>query len=375
MKTIKKALSVILIVAMLCPMLASCGNKYGTPIMTLGDVSISENMLEFWLSRYKAYFVQYYMDGKDDAEFWEETVPDSDKTWNEMFTEFIIDNAKTYLAALYLFDELGLSLSKNVENEIDEEIEELLEGQADGNKKQFNEILSQYGVNMKILRELYIIETKIEFLQEYLYGDNGIEKISTSVKNKYYEENYARMKHIFLYTGKRPIIKDDGEYEYDDNGYVKYRTMTADEDAAAKEKAETYFKALTPDDPKDAEDFDDLLLYYGEDIAARDEYPNGFYFTKNSTYFDTVLEALFEMEENEIRMVESESGIHIIKKLPLEENGYSLSANTDFFTDFESNLNTKTFNARVEEYKKLIEIDTERIKSYCLRDANANYTY
>lgn len=375
MKTIKKALSVILIVAMLCPMLASCGNKYGTPIMTLGDVSISENMLEFWLSRYKAYFVQYYMDGKDDAEFWEETVPDSDKTWNEMFTEFIIDNAKTYLAALYLFDELGLSLSKNVEDEIDEEIEELLEGQADGNKKQFNEILSQYGVNMKILRELYIIETKIEFLQEYLYGDNGVEKISTSVKNKYYEENYARMKHIFLYTGKRPIIKDDGEYEYDDNGYVKYRTMTADEDAAAKEKAETYFKALTPEDPKDAEDFDDLLLYYGEDIAARDEYPNGFYFTKNSTYFDTVLEALFEMEENEIRMVESESGIHIIKKLPLEENGYSLSANTDFFTDFESNLNTKTFNARVEEYKKLIEIDTERIKSYCLRDANANYTY
>lgn len=375
MKTIKKALSVILIVAMLCPMLASCGNKYGTPIMTLGDVSISENMLEFWLSRYKAYFVQYYMDGKDDAEFWEETVPDSDKTWNEMFTEFIIDNAKTYLAALYLFDELGLSLSKNVEDEIDAEIDELLEGQADGNKKQFNEILSQYGVNMKILRELYIIETKIEFLQEYLYGDNGIEKISTSVKNKYYEENYARMKHIFLYTGKRPIIKEDGEYEYDDKGYVKYRTMTAEEDVAAKEKAETYFKALTPEDPKDAENFDDLLLYYGEDIAARDEYPNGFYFTKSSNYFDTVIKALFEMEDNEIRMVESESGIHIIKKLPLEDKGYSIAANTDFFTDFETNLNTKTFNARLEEYKKLIEIDTERIKSYCLKDANANYTY
>jgi len=375
MKSTKKILAITLIAAMLCPMLASCGNKFGTPIMTLGDVSISENMLEFWLSRYKAYFVQYYMDGKDNAAFWDEPVSGSDKTWNETFTEFIVDNAKTYLAALYLFDELGLSLSKDVEKEIDEQIAELLEGQADGNKKQFNEILSQYGVNMDILRELYIIETKIEFLQEYLYGDNGVEKISTSVKNKYYEDNYARMKHIFLYTGKRPVIKDDGEYEYDDNGYVKYRNMTAEEDAKAKERAETYFKALTPEDPKDAEDFDDLLLYYGEDIAARDEYPNGFYFTQSSTYFKEVISALFEMEDNEVRMVTSESGIHIIKRLPLEAKGYSIAANTDFFTDFESNLISKTFNARLEEYKKLIEIDTERLASYCLRDANANYTY
>ncbi|MBE6669398.1 MAG: hypothetical protein E7601_04245 [Ruminococcaceae bacterium] len=375
MKIIRKTLSILLIVAMLCPMLASCGNKFGTPIMKLGDVTISENMLEFWLSRYKAYFVQYYMDGKDNASFWEETVPGSTKTWNETFTEFIVDNAKTYLAALYLFDELGLSISKAVQDEIDEEIEELLEGQADGNKKQFNEILSQYGVNMDILAELYLIEKKIEFLQQYLYGDNGIEKISESVKTKYYEDNYARMKHIFLYTGKRPIVKENGEYEYDDQGYVKYRTMTAAEDKEVEDRANTYFKALTPSDPKDAEDFDDLLLYYGEDIAARDEYPNGFYFTESSTYFKEVIKALFEMEVGEYRMVKSDSGIHIIKKLALEDKGYAIPANTDFFTDFENNLISKTFNARLEEYKKLIEIDTERLASYCLRDANANYTY
>jgi len=371
MKSIKKILSLLLIVAMLCPMLASCGNKFGTPIMTLGDVSISENMLEFWLSRYKAYFVQYYMDGKDKASFWEETVTGSDKTWNETFTEFIVDNAKTYLAALYLFDELGLSIGKNVEEEIDNEIKELLDGQADGNKKQFNEILSQYGVNMEILRELYLIEKKIEFLQEYLYGDNGIEKISSSVKTKYYEDNYVRIKHIFLYTGKRPVVKDNGEYEYNDQGYVKYRNMTAEEDKAVKERAETYYKALTDS----AEDFDDLLLYYGEDVAARDEYPNGFYFTESSTYFKSVLDAAFDMNVGEYRMVTSESGIHIIKKLELEKNGYSIAANTDFFTDFESNLISKTFNARLEEYKKLIEVDAERLASYCLRDANANYTY
>ena len=35
MKIIRKTLSILLIVAMLCPMLASCGNKFGTPIMKL----------------------------------------------------------------------------------------------------------------------------------------------------------------------------------------------------------------------------------------------------------------------------------------------------------------------------------------------------
>ena len=81
------------------------------------------------------------------------------------------------------------------------------------------------------------------------------------------------------------------------------------------------------------------------------------------------------MEVGEYRLVKSSSGIHIMYKLPLEEKGYAIPANTDFFTDFESNLVTKTFNARLEEYKKLIEVDTERIAAFCLRDANANYVY
>lgn len=371
MNIFKKTIALFLLTVILVSSLVSCQNKYGVPIMTLGDVSVSENMFEFWLSRYKAYFVEYYMGGQDDPSFWNETVQDSDQTWNEMFTGFIIDNAKTYTAALYLYDQLGLSLSKEVEKSIDEEIQELIDGQADGNKKKFNEELAKYGVNKDILRELYIIEKKIEHLQDYLYGANGIEKISTSVKNSYYEDNYVRFKHIFMYTGRKPVVNDKGEYEYDDEGYVKYRTMTSEEDKKVAETADMLYEGLT----KDLEDFDELLDYYCEDIAAKYEYPNGFYFTQSSNYFDEVLTAVFEMEEEEIRVVKSSSGIHIIKKLPLEKNGYAITANTDFFTDFESNLISKTFNARLEDYKKLIEIDTDRLASYCLRDANANYFY
>ncbi len=378
MKFLKKAISILLLVALLCPMLASCGKNLGTPIMKLGDAYVTENMLEFWLSRYKAYFVEYYMNGTDNKAFWNELVPDSDKTWNETFTAFIVDNAKTYVASLYLFDELGLSLSDSVVKEIDDEIQELIDGQADGNKNEFNEILSQYGANIDILREIYIMEAKIDFLQKYLYGENGIEKISTSAKDKYYEDNYIRFKHIFLYTGRRPTVDDKGEYVYDDKGYVKYRTMTSEEDAAAEDMAQKIFEGLTTgglSEEKQLTEFEDLLDIYCEDIAAADEYPNGFYLTESSSYVKEVLDAVCEMKVGEIRIVKSSVGIHVIRRYELDEKGYSAKENTDFFTDFESSIIAKTFNARLEEYKKLIEVDEERVATYNLKDANANYSY
>ena len=204
MKIIKKATALLLLLALCVPMLFSCAKGLGTPVMTLGKTEVTENMLEFWLTRYKAYFVEYYMNGKDNADFGNEKATGTDKTWNETFTEFIIDNAKTYTAALYLFDDLGLVLPDSRIVAVDKEIADLLYGQADNNEHQFNHILSTYGVNKKILREIYIIEDKGAFLQNYLYGENGVEKLSTAAKDNYYKDNYVRFQHIFRYTGSRP---------------------------------------------------------------------------------------------------------------------------------------------------------------------------
>ncbi len=370
MKIMKKIIAFTLIIACLMPMLISCKKeKLGTPIMTLGDTSVSENMLEFWLSRYKAYFVQYYMNGKDSVEFWNTKVPGTEKTYNETFTEFVIDNARTYTAALYHFDDLGLTLTKAREEAVDKEIAELLYGQADNNKNQFNEILATYGVNADILREIYIIEEKVEMLQSYYYGENGVESPSEEAKNTYYKENYYRFKHIFQYTGSRPVIKD-GEFVYGSDGYVKYEEMTKEMDDKVKNET----KALYEDIKNGQLDFDEILKIYNEDIA-NEEYPNGYYVTSTTIYAQEVLDKVFTMDVDSYAYVESEYGVHIIKRLALETGAYSKAENQDFFGDFEDNLIQKLFQEKLADEKLLVEVDEELLKKYCLRDVNPNYTY
>lgn len=370
MKKFKKLIAVLLLAATLCLLLPSCKTDLGKPVMTLGDTVITENMLEFWLSRYKAYIVTYYLDGKNSSAFWDQKVSGSDKTWNETFTEFIIDNAKTYCAALYLFDELGLSVSDKVVKQIDEEIETLLINQADGNKNTFNEILSQYGVNMDILRELYVLEEKVEFVQEYLYGKNGIEPISTETKEKYYQDNYVRFKHVFLYLNNRPAFDADGNYKYNEDGTVAYREMTEEENNKVREKA----NGLLADIKAGTLTFEEVLQKHGEDIT-NEEYINGYYLSDDSVYVEEVVKALDDMEVGEVRLVESEYGVHIVRRYELDKGAYDKAANKDFFSDFESSLISKIFNARLENYKKQIVIDEERLSAYCIKDANANYNY
>ncbi len=370
MKTSKKTIAMILIVACLVPMLVSCkSNPLGKPLMTLGDTVVTENMLEFWLTRYKAYFVQYYMDGKDSKEFWNQKATGSEKTWNETFTEFIIDNAKTYTAALYLFNDLGLKLPDATVENVDKEIAELLYGQADDNKNKFNEILSTYGVNMDILREIYLIEEKVAMVKNYYYGEYGIEKLSTEAKDEYYKENYYRFKHIFRYTGSRPVIQD-GKFVYGDDGYVKYEEMTKDMDDEVKRTMTNLYNDIKSGDL----DFEEILDIYNQDIA-NDEYKDGYYISQTSTYVREVMDKVMEMGVDTYAYVESEYGVHIIKRLALEKGAYEKEASKDFFGDFEDNVIQEHFNKKLEPYKREIIIDEELLKKYCLRDVNPNYTY
>jgi hypothetical protein len=244
----------------------------------------------------------------------------------------------------------------------------MIDNDANGSKTAFNAILAEYGANYEILREAYIIEAKIAYLREELFGKNG-SKIGANIIDDYYKENYVRFQHIFRYTGSRPVI-ENGDFVYGNDGYVKYEEMTKEED----EKERNTMKALYEDIKAGTQDFSEILEIYNQDIA-NDEYPNGYYITQTSTYVKEVIDAVFDMEVDEIRYVESEYGIHIIKRLSLIKGDYAKEENVDFFTDFEDNLITKTFNTKLEPYKKQIEVNEELLKKYCLRDVEANYTY
>ncbi len=397
----KRIFKKILLLTMVCilalGLFVGCSSK-GKTLMELDGEELSENMLMLFMSRMKGTLASSYMFGSTALKdsFWD-TVMDAStgKTYDEYYTESAIDNAKTYLAVLRLFEERGLELPKETVDSIDEELKKLIDADAKGSKSAFNSILAQYGVNYKILREAYIIEAKIAYLSDSLFGADG-SLISNENYEKYYQDNYARFRQIFFFTSK-PVYETDKQgdviyytdlqnkviaydskregavkktdasgnvvkdskgniiwvYTLDGTEHISYDKKGTDEQPSypsplLDDKGNVITTQLTKDEAIALSDkvqliieeearegeyslFDKLIETYGED-EGMEKYPNGYYMTANSEYDSPeVVKALFEMNVGEVRRVESDYGIHIIMKYELQDGGYADNANKDFF--------------------------------------------
>ena len=430
----KKILAVIL--ACLIAVSAFSGCSKGKAAMEIDKTEISVNLFQLFLSRMKGTLASGYNYGEEALEdsFWDTVMSADGTTYNDYFTAQVLENTKTYLAALHVFEELGLKLPDSYIEEIDAELEALIENDANGSKTTFNSLLSKYGVNYKMLREAYILEAKISYLNNHLYGADG-SKISPILIEDYYQDNYARFKHVFIYTyalvyetdsdGNEIWYRDDdtSRISYDtsaqtkkdsdgkivkdkngdtvhvnDDGTVAYSKKNAQRksktDASGNQMTREYTEAeliaasdratliLEQAEEKNYTLFDKLVENYTED-EGMEQYPNGYYVTEDSSYDSPeVLEALFEMKEGEIRRVDSKYGIHLVMKYELDEGGYDLKANSDFFistTDgsyvFISDLKQMLLAEYLKPYIAKIEIDQDALVGIDMKSVGANFYY
>lgn len=390
-----RAAAAFLAAIMLMLTFVSCSGGMGNTVMELGGTVITENMIEFWLSRYKAQFVYYYGDAicqqydLDNIEqFWPiKDESGSGKTYDEIMSEFIYENAETYLCALYLFDQYGLSLPAETEADVDAYIEELCKNNASGSKSEFNAILETYGINRKQLRELYLIDEKVDYLQEYLFGKNGTFGVTKVDKDEYYKANYVRMRQICIFINECPETDKDGNYVLDKDGYVKYRDMTAEETQAARERAAEALKKV-----QGGTAFPNVHNEYDEN--SQDNTYASIYMSKDSSMGgDAALEKIYtelqSMKVGEIRLIETEGSLHIVEKLELDEGAYDNSANVDFFTFYDAELeNYVTFeqylkeplflefiSESLEKFSADIKIDEALLNKKKLSNVKANYSY
>ena len=338
----KKAISLLLIFAMILPLCCSCGST-GTAVMSLGSAKITDKMLVFWLSRYKAQFEYAYGSavkttyGVSDLEdFWKmEYDSDAGTTYDDLFTSYIYENAKTYLCAIYLFDEFGLKLSDDDIEEVDSAIEELVDAYADGDNREFNVVLAEYGFNKATLRECYLVDKKVSALENYLFNAGGPEEITDETLENYYQENFVRMEQICIFINQCPETDDDGKYLTDDDGSVKYRDMTAAETQEARDRAQ---EALTKINA--GTDFDTVAAEYNENTES-DTYVNGIYMSEDSMAnatgdLSSLYTTLESMSLGEVKLVELTNSIHIIKRLSLDAGAWKQSVNDDFFNFYDS---------------------------------------
>ena len=445
---IKRIFVAVLACILMITAVAGCSSS-GKKFMELENSKITVNMFMLLMSRMKGTLAASLGSKVNTSSFWD-TVVDAKtgQTYDEYYKELVLESAKTYIAALALFEELDLKLPDSYIEEIDTAMDDLVEGPGEGSKTYLNTILADYGANYDVLRETYIMEAKISYLSDHLFGSDG-SLISEENYESYYKDTYVRFKHIFFYT-TNPVYETD---ENDD--VIYYKDLTADpmkiayktdkQDPNARKKTDetgkvvtdangeaiwvytdeegkerisydkgstgnptypnpvldedgyTMTKPLTTQEAKELSDqvqvimeslkegeyslFDKYVEEYGED-PGMDSYPNGCYLTATSNYDSTeVRDALFEMEDGEIRRIESDYGIHIVMKYELDEGGYAKEENMDFFRNedgsyaFMSDMKNKLLGVYLEKYKADIVFKDDLFAEMSMKSVKANYNY
>ncbi len=207
-KTIRRILALILGLCLLTGSLGlvSCAEK-PVPLAELEGETVSVNMYRFFLSRAKGTLARggYSVES---ADFWDSIVDKNNTTYDEYFRQIALTDVRRYLAALAIFEERELTLPDSVIDKIDEEIEEFVE--TAGSQSALNSELAAFGINMDMLREIYIMEAKFDYLQEVIYGKDGA-KVGGDLRKDYIKENTVAFRQVL-------IRAFDYVYETDRNG-------------------------------------------------------------------------------------------------------------------------------------------------------------
>lgn len=441
MRSVKKIIALALACLIVFVSVVGCSTQpnLGETLMELDGNVMSVNLFKLYLSRMKGRMCSSSSFGSSatKSEFWD-TFMETDKwtNYNDYYTKIVLEEAKTYLAAIALFEEKELKLPDSYIKEIDEQMEELVLTEADGSKSAFNAILAEYGANYDILRESYIIEAKISYLMEHLFGKNG-SKVGANIVDEYYQENYARFKQVFLYTfdyryetddnGDIVYYKDgnrisydtsktqkknsDGEVLKDSNGDVIYvytddsgkERIAYDPDGASrypitdesgnavrdpynatekKQVKEEIEELMSQVKKGDTVAFDALVDEYSQDEGLKD-YPNGYYITKSTVYDSPeVIQEVFKMDVGEAKIVTSDYGFHLVMRYDIEDAAYTKDEYKDTFISnktgtyvFMSDLTNELLADYLEPYKKKIVVDKTVLVTADIKRAGINYYY
>ena len=194
---------------------------------------------------------------------------------------------------LQKFNELGLKLSYNEQKEMASVRRNSI---ANTSKDAYLNQIAQFGFSDQSYQNFMYISQCYQALNDYYFGENGVNAPSDEDIQKYYEDNYITAKHILITT----VDPASGE------------TKRTDEEA--KKEAQSILDRINA-----GEDFDTLMNQYSEDTGLSNN-PNGYTFTEGQmvTEFYDGAKALAEDEVSEL--VKSSYGYHIIKRVKLDDS-------------------------------------------------------
>ncbi len=349
-------------------LLAACALVSCSPesVMTYGSHSINENEFSYYLATYKGKYAQTYADFKNTPEYFSSVVTDDGQTVEDVLYSAVVHNVEMTLVCEQMFDDYGLSLSRSVEDTINSYIGDFVDEYADGSRNKFNAALGAYGVNINMLKKIYLRDEKVSALYDALYGTNGIIGITDEDRQNYLDENYVRVRHIYVNNKYMYATDEDGVQEYTDDGLRKKRELTAEELAAKQALIDAIDESLA-----EGADFDEVYDAFSEDKY----YKNGYYISENMDFIEDVTDSAMSLEVGEYKKIETDYGTHYIMRLEMDEKPWENEDNSDFFDGYDTTVGQALFADMAEEKISEVVLNEEVLGEYTRADSAINYRF
>ena len=260
-----------------------------TVLTVIGDAVTADEYSGYMLYNMQYYASMYAQMGLTDL--WSNK--DMAKSLGASMPEAAEQQAIYARVVMQKFNELGLKLSYNEQKEMASVRRNSI---ANTTKDAYLNQIAQFGFSDQSYQNFMYISQCYQALNDYYFGENGVNTPSDEDIQKYYEDNYITAKHILITT----VDPASGE------------TKRTDEEA--KKEAQSILDRI-----KAGEDFDTLMNEYSEDTGLSNN-PNGYTFTEGQmvTEFYDGAKALAEDEVSEL--VKSDYGYHIIKRVKLDDS-------------------------------------------------------
>jgi hypothetical protein len=200
--------------------------------------------------------------------------------------------------------EHNLTLDADQRESVDQFIRTLIREVFGGSRTDFNNTLARFGINEDIFREIRRHEAMTGLVNRHIFDpETGTRPISMEDIMSIYEPNFARFKHVLIVT---PL-----PFDLDVEGNL---VELPEQAAARSERASDIYNQASG---SSAEVFEQLINNYSEDIHGRQQMPHGFTISEGSGFPENLTQAVFDMRTGDVRMLETDAGIHIIRKYEL----------------------------------------------------------
>ena len=336
MKT-KRVLAFLLSGVLTISLFAGCGKKTPNYLSVDGDKSYNE-MFETYLRAQLSMMTQN-ADADQIREYLKQEVNDDNDhghthTYADILKEYAVSYVKNFAAVKKLAKENDISLTADEKKQLKEQKDQVIEQQ--GGRSKFVAQLKEQSLSEELydaLQENSMLQSKI---LNALFNQGGKFAMSEDEVISDVTSNYARVRHILVQASE------------------------SDTDFAEKQqKANTILARVTTG----GEDFETVLKEVGEDPGmTKEAYTDGYVFNQNgnlvdspSTTFDsTFVSESFKLKDNQISgVVKSTSGLHIIKRLPLDA-AFVKQHLSDYYTTYAQNA----YSQKLQELADTLSVDT-----------------